>query len=446
MKKTRKISLFYVVLPVIVLVLLAAFCYVRFGLLRPWLTRFEAAQPKHASREVFADLFSPADWGRVYDLAGLEKSLYGDREGFARSMEQLTSGREMTLVETSAGLSGGRRYLVKAGGDSVAAFTLENRETEDGRVNWQLDKVELLLGQTGTVSVRAPEGWSVLVNGVELKEDCAAQRVERLAERYLPQGTHGRRDVLWQTETSAIRQAEVAVLDESGQSVPVQYEQGCFTARRPAEEPDEEKRAALLGAARTYARFMIREAGSEQLRRYFDSESQIYQTIRSSEIWIRNTAGHSFDNEVISEYASYAPELFSARVGMDMSVQRNNGTLKGYRVDSTFFFHKTGDGWRAYEMTNVDVQREITRTRLIFMDGQEELGRLFVSSEERSFTPPAAAVPEGQRFAGWAVREKTGDSVTMTVRFRPGEDGTAALPAGRAPEPMTLYAVFEPAQ
>lgn len=441
--KTRKISLFYKVLLGLVLVLLAAFCYVRFGLLRPWLTRFEAAQPKHASQEVFADLFSPADWGRVYDLAGLEAGVYGDREGFARSMEELTSGQELTLVETSAGLSGGRRYIVKAGGDSVAAFTLAGSETEEGQTVWELDGVELLLGQTGTVSVRAPEGWSVLVNGVRLGEDCVAQTVETAAERYLPEGVHGRRAVLWQTQASAIRQAEVTVLDEDGNAAPLSYEDGRFTAEEPAQEPDDEARDALLGAARTYARYMIREADSQQLRRYFDSESRIYETIRSSEIWIKNTAGHGFENEEISEYYCYSPELFSARVGMDMNVKRTNGTLKGYRVDSTFFFHRTAAGWRAYEMTNVDVQREITRTRLIFMNGQEEAGRLFVSSEERGFTPPAVTAPAGKRFTGWAVRERSGDSVTMTVRFRPGADGTVPLPAGRVPEPMTLYAVFE---
>lgn len=441
--KTRKISLFYKVLLGLVLVLLAAFCYVRFGLLRPWLTRFEAAQPKHASQEVFADLFSPADWGRVYDLAGLEAGVYGDREGFARSMEELTSGQELTLVETSAGLSGGRRYIVKAGGDSVAAFTLAGSETEEGQTVWELDGVELLLGQTGTVSVRAPEGWSVLVNGVRLGEDCVAQTVETAAERYLPEGVHGRRAVLWQTQASAIRQAEVTVLDEDGNAAPLSYEDGRFTAEEPAQEPDDEVRDALLGAARTYARYMIREADSQQLRRYFDSESRIYETIRSSEIWIKNTAGHGFENEEISEYYCYSPELFSARVGMDMNVKRTNGTLKGYHVDSTFFFHRTAAGWRAYEMTNVDVQREITRTRLIFMNGQEEAGRLFVSSEERGFTPPVVTAPAGKRFTGWAVRERSGDSVTMTVRFRPGADGTVPLPAGRVPEPMTLYAVFE---
>ena len=94
-------------------------------------------------------------------------------------------------------------------------------------------------------------------------------------------------------------------------------------------------------------------------------------------------------------------------------------------------------------MTNVDVQEEIVRTRLTFMDGETELGSFFVSSQDRSFTPPAAPDRPGQHFAGWAVQSREGNSVTMTVRFQPGEDGTVTLPAGYDLEPMTLYAAYE---
>ena len=52
----------------------------------------------------------------------------------------------------------------------------------------------------------------------------------------------------------------------------------------------------------------------------------------------------------------------------------------------------------------MDVQEEIVHSRLVFMDGEQELGRLFVSSGERSFTPPAVEERPGQHFAGWATR------------------------------------------
>lgn len=435
-------GLFYKVLLGIAAVLLLIFCYIRFGLLRPWLTRFEAAQPKHASQQVFQDLFSPADWGKVYDAAHLDGTAYQGRDGFIQSMEEWTAGRELALVETSAGLSGDRRYIVRADGDSVAAFTLTNAG-QNGETVWQLDSVEMLLGQTGTVTVRAAAGCRVLVNGIELEENCQVQRTERVAERYLPQGVQGPRAVVWQTQASSIRQAEVTVLDESGASLPLTYDGSCFTAETAQEQPGDEERSALLGAAESYARYMIRQGSAAQLQQYFDSQSQIYQTIRSSEIWVSNTSSYSFEDENISEFYRYGPDLFSARVTMGMSVRRRNGTSKPYSVDSTFFFRRTGGGWRAFEMTNVDVQTEVVHTRLIFMNGQEEAGRLFVSSEERSFIPPSVTPPQGQQLAGWAVRERSGDSVTMTIRFQPGTDGAVPLPEGYTLEPMTLYAVFE---
>lgn len=437
----RKISLFYPILLAVLLVLLAVFLVIRFALLRPWLIRYEASQPKHTSQEVFSELFSPADWGRVYDLSS---NVPMNRDSFVELMEGLTEGRELTLVETSAGLSGNRRYFVKMGNENIAAFTLASQE-EGRTVTWQLDGVELLLGQTGTLSVQTLAGQRVLVDGAELGEECQVQRTETAAERYLPEGVLGRRTVLWQTQISSIRQADVTVLDESGQEIPLSYDAdaGRFTVEEQLEEAGEEERAALIGAAETYARYMIRQSTSDQLRRYFDSESAIYETIRSSEIWIKTTAGHSFSNEEVSEFYRYSEDMFSARVTMHMDVKRANGSAKPYEVDSTFFFHRKNGGWRAFEMTNMDIQEETVHTRLVFMDDQEELGSLFVSSGDRSFTPPAPPKRPGQRFAGWAIRERKGDSVTMTVRFQPGADGTVALPVDYSPEPMTLYAAFE---
>ena len=432
----RKISLFYKILLGFLLVLLAVFLFIRFALLRPWLTRYEAAQPRHTSQEVFNDLFSPADWGRVYDLSGLE----GDREAFIRSMEELTQGQELTLVETSAGLSGDRRYIVKSGADNVAAFTLAS-ETEGKQVIWRLDGVELLMGRTeDIVLVRTLAGQRVLTDGEELGEDCQVQTTETVAERYLPEGVHGRRTVLWQA-----RGSDVTVLDGSGREVPLSLDgdSGCLAVEETAAEPTGEERELLIGAAETYARYMIRESGSAQLQKYFDSGSDIYQTIRSSEIWMQQNSGYTFSNQEVSSFCRYGEDLFSARVTLDLDVKRSNGTTKPYQVDSTLFFHRKDGAWRAFEMTNVDVQEEIVRTRLVFMDGEEELGRLFVSSQDRGFTPPAAPDRPGQRFAGWAVQSREGNSVTMTVQFQPGADGSVALPAGSRLEPMTLYAAYE---
>lgn len=444
-RKLKSMSLFYKVLLGIILLLLLIFVYLRFGMLRPWLTRFEAAQPKHASQEVFNDLFSPADWGKIYDLAGLDNSAYQGREDFIQSMEALTAEQTLTFVETSAGLSGDRRYIVKAGNESVAAFTLTDDGEETGETAWRLDTVEMLLGQTGTVYVRAQEGHSVTVNGTRLGEDCQVQLIEKVAHRYLPQGVQGKRTILWQARVSTIQQAKVSILDEGGAELPLTYdaEKGCFMEDTGFGEPDEEQRTQIIGAAKSYALYMVRAGSAAQLKKYFDSGSEIYKTIRSSELWIAQTSEQTFSNENISEFCSYGEDVFSARVSMHLDIKRANGTYKPYEVDSTLFFHRVDGKWLSYDMTNMDVQEEIVNTRLVFMVDQEEAGRMFVSSEDRSFTPPVVTPPEGQRFAGWATRENEGGSVAMIVRFLPGADGTVALPADYVLEPMTLYAAFE---
>lgn len=432
----KKSGLFYIILLCFLLALIGVFLFIRLALLRPWLVRFEASQPKHTSQEVFAQLFSNRDWDKVYDLSGVE----GDREDFVRWMEELTADRELTMVETSAGLSGDRRYIVKAGEDNVAAFTLAG-EAEGKNTTWRLDGVELLMGRPADdVLIRTLAGWRVLVDGRELGEECQVQTTETAAERYLPEGVHGRRTVLWRT-----RGKNISVLDENGQELPLtpDPDSGCFTAEEPAEEPTDEERELLFGAAKVYARFMIRAADAAQLRRYFDSDSEIYRTIRGSEIWIKNTGGNSFTNETVSSFYRYGPDLFSARVSMHMDVKRFNGTSKPYEIDSTLFFHRKNGAWRAFEMTNMDVQEETVHTRLVFMDGEKELGSVFVSSQDYSFKPPAAPARPGERFVGWAVRSREGNQVTMTVQFRPGADGTVSLPGNTRLEPLILYAAYE---
>ena len=432
----KKISLFYIILPVFLLLLLAVFLFIRFAVLRPWLVRFETSQPKYASQEVFAELFSPADWNKIYDLAGLEE----DRERFIRAMEEMTGEQTLTMVETSAGLSGDRRYIVKAGTDNLAVFTLVSEE-QDKQVSWKLGGLELLMGRNpDVVLVRTLAGQRVLVDGAELGESCQVQTTETAAERYLPEGVHGRRTILWQSQGN-----DVTVLDENGSEVPLTLDtdSGCFIVEEPDEVPTREERDALIGAAEVYAMYMIRAANSAQLQKYFDSESAIYQTIRSSEIWIKTPSGHSFSNETVGEFCRYGEDMFSARVSMHMDVKRGNGTTKPYEVDSTLFFHRKNGAWRAFEMTNMDVQEELVHTRLVFMDGEKELGNMFVSSQDHSFTPPAVPDRPGEHFAGWAVRSREGNNVTMTVQFQPGEDGTVTLSAGYELEPMTLYAVFE---
>jgi len=443
-REKGRFSPFYIVLLAIVVLLLAGVQVVRLTMLHPWLVEFEAKQPVHVCQQVFDELFTSQDgspdWDRLYDLSG--QSGQFSRESFISYMRQHTGERTLSYIETSAGLSGDRKYIVKAGEERLAVFTL----TREGESDWRLGTVELVLPQPSAVTITAGTDHRVLVNGRELGEESLVMTTVTAAERYLPEGLHGRRQSVWQVEDLFPAQLEVVVLDGEGDNIPVLYDpEGGYYVEFPAQEISPEQEQLAIDAAQSRARYMINAANSAALRKYYDPDSSVYRAITSSDTWMQKYNEYHFSDPQVSGYYRYSEDIFSVRVAFTLYVTRTNGTVKEYDLDSTFFFRTKGDSTRVYDMTNMDAQQETVQARLVFLDGENEVGRMFLSSEEHSFQPPAVSVPEGKTFAGWAVREVQGNNITLTIRFQPDGAGTVALPEGYVPEPMELYAVYEDA-
>ena len=100
-----------------------------YNLLNDWLTVYEASQPDTRSREIFDEHFSNPDWGWIYDQAGLQGTEFEGKEAYITYMNNLVGDAELTYSKTSAGLSGGQKYIVKLGEEKVATFTMQNPVT-----------------------------------------------------------------------------------------------------------------------------------------------------------------------------------------------------------------------------------------------------------------------------------------------------------------------------
>ena len=121
---------------------------------------------------------------------------------------------------------------------------------------------------------------------------------------------------------------------------------------------------------------------------------------------------------------------------MDLNVTRTDGTIKTFPLNTTFFVEKQGDTWKVIDMTNVSVQEQVVQIRVKFMDGDQVLQTMLVSSEENQLTPPQVQTPEGKTFLGWYLQEG---------KLEQAEDGTITVPEDHMTEPLTIYALFEEA-
>ncbi len=451
-KKTNKgTKLFYSIYAAVVAVILIAFIIVTIPL-HNWLVNYEASQPKQQCQEVFDLIFAKPDWAVIYDLAEISDTDLEGKETYVRYMNaRVAAAKEPQLrfVETSAGLSGDHKYLVKLDEEKIASFTLVN-SAESGTPNWKLGTVEVFLERSESFTVLTLPGYTTLVNGKPLDESYTVRKTETLAETYLPEGTHGYRQEQQYVSGLLMQPESVTVLNETGTEVATTYDEATNTYQVPVPSPmemTEEERQIALKAAEANSLFAIRAIGTGELRSFFDANSQIYKDIVSTPVWMQGFSKYEFDDSVtaVSDFYRYSDKLFSARVTMTLNVTRKNGTVKPLETNTTYFFTKSGSGsYLVTNITNVMTQDLVEQVRLSFIQDGKKLDSFFVSTHDTHITLPTVTAPEGQVLRGWA-QQTTDDkgNVTMTILFAPDANNQAAVPENWTLEPTTLYAVFE---
>jgi hypothetical protein len=135
----------------IVLIFIIAMAFAM-NALKEWLVSFEASQPTAKCDQVFAELFHEPDWEQLYNLAGEQDSHGVNAQSFASYMEEKIGDTKLTCIETSAGLSGDKKFIVRCGTEKVATFTLTCRRLRDAGFSWLL----VLLNFAGPVPL---VGW-----------------------------------------------------------------------------------------------------------------------------------------------------------------------------------------------------------------------------------------------------------------------------------------------
>lgn len=434
--------------------ILLFFVAVFFGLqwLQGWLVDYQAAQPTTKSQEVFEQLFSNPNWDALYDAANVEDTPYEGKAQFVSYMENKVGDAALTYKETSAGLSGDKKYFVFLGDEKVAAFTLSGQTAAITDIpDWELGSIELYFDRSETFYIRNVDGHTVYVNDVPLDDSHVIQIATTVAaEKYLPIGITGV-SMCTQRISDLMAVPTVTVFDEKGNPMEVSYdaESRTFTEQTKSNTISDEEKEAALNAAKTYCLFMIEKAGTADIAKYFDTSSDTYAVlakVKQDGLWMQGNNGHRFTKEEVSNYARYSDDLFSARVALTLNVTRTDGTTKDYDYDQTLFFRKQNTGkWLVYESTNVDVNAPVGKVRLTFMDGTTELSSDFFQTDATELDTPLVSAPEGKVFSGWYRIDEYENGTTYTMVFNPDGSGHVTIPAGTTLEPMTLYALYEDA-
>lgn len=424
-----------------------------YGLLMDWLVLLDASQPDVRSEEVFNQLFSDPDWEELYKMSGEEDTVYEDVDQFVAYMEALVGDKELTYVETSAGLSGDKKYIVKVDEQKIAEFTLIDTAPEGEEIpDWTLGTVRVFYTRQEHLTIFTLPGHKVFINGVPLNvDDYVVATTSTVAEDYLDPGMHGYRDMLLYFD-GLLMQPEVTIWDANGTPVEVTYD--ATTNHYAQVLPQTEAMPAdlsnfVINAAQTYSRYMI-NATNSTLSTCFDTNGKAYLSIIEYEKWTMSKyESYAFTEPVVTGYYRYSDTFFSARVTMDLNITFNSsftgaGAIKTFHIDTTFFVRQNSSGnWRVENMTNVDVQQSTTMVKLVYINGNTVIHTEWVPSDASQITLPDVSVPAGKTLAGWATKSVQDGSTAYTLVFAPNETGRVILPENYELTYMVLYARYK---
>lgn len=423
-----------------------------FGLLglQNWLNRYELAQPATKSEEVFTKLFAEPDWGTLYDMAGIQDTAYESRDVFVSFMESTVGNSELTYMETSTGLSEDKKYIVRLGKEKIASFTLVDQNHAESKTeipDWELGTLTFFFTREESYRVQKLDEHTAYVNNVPLDSSATIQISTTRAEDYLPEGIAGVR-VCTQEISGLVAAPSVRIVDDSGNEMAVHYDVASrtFIEQTTGSTINDTERNLAISAVKTYALYMINQAGEADIAKYFLRGSDAYKAITETERgFVQDAASRDFANESVTDYCRYSDNLFSVRVSVTLNQHRASGSVKESNIEQSLFFEKQSSGkWLCYAMTAVDVSKPVEQVRLTFQDGDVTLESNFYDADSTQIICPMVSAPEGKVFSGWMTEEKdeSGNPV-MNLVFQPDENGNAILPSGTTLQPMTLLPLFE---
>ena len=450
-KKSRKGprtgSLIFYTLYILFLLGFAASLYFAHRQLEKWLTDYQASQPTEKLEQVLNEYFTHPDWAAIYDLAGIEDTLYEGRDAFAAYMEARVGDQPLTCRETSMGLSGDKKYLLKLGTENIASFCLVSREDpQTGILHWELGDVEVCFSRNEDVTILIREGQTAFVNGVALDESHIIKTHSLTADTHLPPNVYAHRSYTL-TLSGLLVEPVVTVVNRAGESQEVTYlTESDLYQTAPVDvageiSRDEEK--AIQDAIKTYAKYLVGEADAEDLAKYFDTASELYRSFSGMELWMEEVETYRITSCAVTEFCRYGEKAISARVNLTLSATPEEGDPQVFTIGSTFFFELQRGRWLCIGSTDVPILTPTGTVRLTFLlDGQVLLDD-FLDPDAGFIPVPMVSSRGEQEFAGWYRMDTAPDgTVTMTQVLGPGENGIVPIPEGFIPEPMTLYGLF----
>ena len=327
---------------------------------------YEVAQPVHAAEEVAA-LFEEGDWDRIYDLDTSAKDISdGDRALYVERLTELTDDGDIAWSPAFSSNPDEVKYTVTLEDDKLATFTLvpSGQTTSHGNRLWKLGSITTHVAVEGTEAagdlsvapyrVKAPEGYTVTVNGRELTAEDAIATGEAIFQAdFLPEGV----TAPTMTEYAFFSEEGEPVLsakDASGKEATVEPDGDSRWVCNLKEDEDFKNQfsSAIVALAERVAKYTVKDLSRNGIMKDVASESPAESILKKfSNDWAPPHKTATVTDAKVTDFHVLSDDCFTCHVEFTFTLRTRRGNDYVYPTSYTFCVVKRKGAGKLYNIT-----------------------------------------------------------------------------------------------
>ena len=326
---------------------------------------YEVAQPVHAAEEVAA-LFEEGDWDRIYDLDTSAKDISdGDRALYVERLTELTDDGDIAWSPAFSSNPDEVKYTVTLEDDKLATFTLvpSGQTTSHGNRLWKLGSITTHVAVEGTEAagdlsvapfrVKAPEGYTVTVNGRELTAEDAIATGEAIFQAdFLPEGV----TAPTMTEYAFFSEEGEPVLsakDASGKEATVEPDGDSRWVCNLKEDEDFKNQfsSAIVALAERVAKYTVKDLSRNGIMKDVAGESPAESILKKfSNDWAPPHKTATVTDAKVTDFHVLSDDCFTCHVEFTFTLRTRRGNDYVYPTSYTFCVVKRKGAGKLYNI------------------------------------------------------------------------------------------------
>lgn len=305
-----------------------------------WLGNYEKAQPETMVNSIIENYMKTGDFYGIKNIAKLNISPYETEETINKVMSEIVGNKVLTASSSAYRIEGSDvAYTIKA--DDSKVLTIHFKKTDAS--SSLLAKYEIISANFEdelykSVTVTMPEECEIKVNGRILdKEDIKVTKLPEIPEKYksgdLKSGCYATLNNLLSDNPTVD-----AFKDNSPLAVTKNATHYSVAEEINADLQDKLS-AFAIDASKTYSAYMQEDSSLGAIKKYFATDTDFYQNIRTSLVtFALDHEGFRFDDVKTHSISKFSDNLYSCHVTLTQVLIRNGKEYKDYYNKNVFIY------------------------------------------------------------------------------------------------------------